>query len=167
MIMYSENKYNALICELAETIGVESTSIEYALKDIKKTEIKKAEIEKTAQLLREHFTGAVFNIPLSGFEFYYLKVRKISFTDTMIYFDGDVLSKGITLKIGSTCVKYDANTSISLSYFNVKLDNEDIVNELSNYLVMDFDMIKKKIESSLKYIDIVSKHFLPEKLNLA
>ena len=162
MIMYRENKYNELICELAETIGVESTSIEYALKDIKKTEIKKAEIEKTAQLLREHFTGAVFNIPLSGFEFYYLKVRKISFTDTMIYFDGDVLSKGITLKIGSTCVKYDANASISLSYFDVKTDDEDIVDELSEYLVMNFDLMKKKIESSLKYIDIVSKHFLPE-----
>ena len=160
--MYRENKYNELICELAETIGVESTSIEYALKDIKKTEIKKAEIEKTAQLLREHFTGAVFNIPLSGFEFYYLKVRKISFTDTMIYFDGDVLSKGITLKIGSTCVKYDANASISLSYFDVKTDDEDIVDELSEYLVMNFDLMKKKIESSLKYIDIVSKHFLPE-----
>ena len=39
MIMYNENKYSQLICELAETIGVESTSIEYALKDIKKTEI--------------------------------------------------------------------------------------------------------------------------------
>lgn len=163
MIMYSENKYNELICELAETIGIESTIIESALKDIKKkTEIKRTEIEKTAKLLREHFTGAVFNIPLSGFEFYYLKVRKISFTDTMIYFDGDVLSKGITLKIGSTCVKYDANTSINLSYFNVNPDDEDIVDELSNYLVMDFDLMKKKIESSLKYIDVVSKHFLPE-----
>lgn len=162
MIMYNENKYNELICELAETIGVESTSIEYALKDIKKTEIKKAEIEKTAQLLREHFTGVVFNIPLSGFEFYYLKVRKISFADTMIYFDGDVLSKGITLKIGGTCVKYDVNVSIALSYFNVKTDDEYIVDKLSEYLVMDFDLMKKKIESSLKYIDAVSKHFLPE-----
>lgn len=160
--MYNEIKYNELICELAETIGVESTSIEYALKDIKKTEIKKAEIEKTAQLLREHFTGAVFNIPLSGFEFYYLKVRKISFTDTMIYFDGDVLSKGITLMIGNTYVKYDVNASISLSHFNIKLDDEDIVNELSKYLVMNFDLMKKNIESSLKYIDFVSKHFLPE-----
>ena len=160
--MYNENKYNELICELAETIGVESTSIEYALKDIKKTEIKKAEIEKTAQLLREHFTGVVFNIPLSGFEFYYLKVRKISFADTMIYFDGDVLSKGITLKIGGTCVKYDVNVSIALSYFNVKTDDEYIVDKLSEYLVMDFDLMKKKIESSLKYIDAVSKHFLPE-----
>lgn len=161
--MYSENKYNELICELAETIGVESTSIEYALKDIKKTEIKKAEIEKTAQLLKEHFTGAVFNIPLSGFEFYYLKVRKISFTDTMIYFGGDVLSKGVTLMIGSTYVKYDVNASISLSHFNVKLDNENIVNELSEHLVINFDLMKKNIESSLKYIDVVSKHFLPEK----
>ena len=166
--MYRENKYNELICELAETIGVESTVIEGALKGLKRKEIKRAEIEKTAKLLREHFTGAVFNIPLSGFEFYYLKVRKISFTDTMIYFDGDVLSKGITLKIGSTCVKYDANTSISLSYFgDIDPDDEDIVNKLSEYLVMDFDLIKKKIELSLKYIDIVSKHFLPEKLNLA
>lgn len=162
MIMYRENKYNELICKLAETIGVESTSIEDALKGLKKKEIKKAEIEKTAQLLREHFTGAVFNIPLSGFEFYYLKVRKISFTDTMIYFDGDVLSKGITLKIGSTYVKYDANTSISLSYFDIDPDDEDIVNNLSNYLVMDFNLMKKKIESSLKYIDVVSKHFLPK-----
>lgn len=162
MIMYRENKYNELICELAETIGVESTSIEDALKGIKKKEIKKAEIEKTAKLLREHFRGVVFNVPLSGFEFYYLKVRKISFTNTMIYFDGDVLSKGITLKIGSTYVKYDANTSISLSYFNINPDDEDIVNNLSNYLVMDFDLMKKKIESSLKYIDVVSKHFLPK-----
>ena len=162
MIMYRENKYNELICELAETIGVESTSIEGALKGIKRKEFKRAEIEKTAKLLREHFTGVVFNVPLSGFEFYYLKVRKISFTDTMIYFDGDVLSKGITLKIGSTYVKYDANTSISLSYFNINPDDEDIVNNLSNYLVMDFDLMKKKIELSLKYIDVVSKHFLPK-----
>lgn len=57
--MYRENKYNELICELAETIGVESTVIEGALKGLKRKEIKRAEIEKTAKLLREHFTGAV------------------------------------------------------------------------------------------------------------
>ena len=49
-----------------------------------------------------------------------------------------------------------------LSYFNINPDDEDIVNNLSNYLVMDFDLMKKKIELSLKYIDVVSKHFLPK-----
>lgn len=161
--MYNETKYNEIICELSEILGVENYEIKEQLENLKKRkENERLKLENLGHLLKEHFINAIFNVPFDGYDFYYLKVRKIATTDTMIFFDGDVLAKNITLKIGTTHMKYDANSSVPLNYFNVKLDDENIVDKLSKYLVMDFDLMKKKINTSLKYFDNVTKHFLPE-----